>query len=304
MVDRYSRLFDKFDWAKRRCDELEAAVEDFRRTQPYKIAHRRNDERGEITFYVEKVPELPVSLALLLGDVVHNLRSTLDHLAVALVSAAGGTPDKYVSFPVFDSLKAYNDLSRDRLKGVSQYCLQTIDNMQPYKQGFGHWAWQLHQLDIIDKHRLLLTVATMAVGRTMICACFKGVGDGRSPFDRRGCRAEAKGQQGLGLGSLFAQIALFAGHSHERRRPALPGERDRRVPEGARTGRPVTTQTPVKLGWPLVPSTQKLRSKWEFHIRKDGFGLGERNGMVVFAAPSLTLKPTNTNSSPILLSWG
>jgi hypothetical protein len=113
------------------------------------------------------VPELPVSLALLLGDVVHNLRSTLDHLAVALVSAAGGTPDKYVSFPVFDSLKAYNDLSRDRLKGVSQYCLQTIDNMQPYKQGFGHWAWQLHQLDIIDKHRLLLTVATMAVGRTM-----------------------------------------------------------------------------------------------------------------------------------------
>lgn len=167
MADRYTRLCDKFDWAKRRCDEFEAAVEEFRSTQPHKIAHRRDDERGEVSFYVAEVPELPVSLALLLGDVVHNLRSTLDHLAAALVSAAGGTPDKYVSFPIFDTPKAYNDFSRDRLKGVHQYCLQTIDNMQPYKQGFGHWAWQLHQLDIIDKHRLLLTVATMAVGRTM-----------------------------------------------------------------------------------------------------------------------------------------
>ena len=71
----------------------------------------------------------------MLGEVIHNLRSTLDHLASALVSAAGGTPDKYISFPIFDSLKAYTDFSPDRLKGVSSYCLQTIDNMQPYKHG-------------------------------------------------------------------------------------------------------------------------------------------------------------------------
>jgi hypothetical protein len=103
----------------------------------------------------------------MLGDVIHNLRSTLDHLAFALVSAAGGTPDKYISFPIFDSLKAYTDLAPGRLKGVNPYCLQTIDNMQPYSHGWGHWAWQLHQLDIIDKHRLLLTVDTMAIGRTM-----------------------------------------------------------------------------------------------------------------------------------------
>jgi hypothetical protein len=167
MADRYDRLMNKFSWASRRCGELEAAVEDFRRTQPYKISHRRDDARGEVTFFVEEVPELPVSLTLLLGDVIHNLRSKLDHLADALVSAAGGTPDKITSFPIFESLNAYQDHSRKRLDGVNQYCFQTIDNMQPYKGGWGHWAWQLHQLDIIDKHRLLLTVDTMAVGRTM-----------------------------------------------------------------------------------------------------------------------------------------
>jgi hypothetical protein len=31
----------------------------------------------------------------------------------------------------------------------------------------GHRLWQLHHLDIRDKHRLLLTVATVPIGRTM-----------------------------------------------------------------------------------------------------------------------------------------
>jgi hypothetical protein len=167
MADRYHRLMDKLNWATRRCNELEADVEDFRRTRPYKIGHRQDDTSEEVTFVVEVVPELPVSLQLLLGDVIHNLRSTLDHLAGALVSAAGGTPDTTTSFPIFESHQAYQDHSRKRLDGVSPYCLQTFDNMQPYKGGWGHWAWQLHRLDIIDKHRLLLAVGTMAVGRTM-----------------------------------------------------------------------------------------------------------------------------------------
>jgi hypothetical protein len=39
-------------------------------------------------------------------------------------------------------------------------------------------------------------------------------------------------------------------------------------------------------------------SEWESRTRKYGSGHGERNGMVVFAAPSLILKPTKPNSSP------
>ena len=46
-------------------------------------------------------------------------------------------------------------------------CMIEMDNMQPYKGGFGDWAWKLHQLDIVDKHRPLLTVATVPVARSM-----------------------------------------------------------------------------------------------------------------------------------------
>lgn len=167
MADRYGRLLVKYEWAKNHIDNLEVAVEDFRGSHPHTISHTQNVDRDEVTFFVSKVADIPDSLALMLGDAIHNLRGTLDHLASALVSAAGGTPDKYTSFPIFDTYDAYKNLSRDRLKGVGKYCFDVIDNIQPYKGAWGSWAWQLHQLDVVNKHRLLLTVTTMAIGRTM-----------------------------------------------------------------------------------------------------------------------------------------
>jgi len=38
-------------------------------------------------------------------------------------------------------------------------------------------------------------------------------GGGRSAADRRGCRPEAKGQQGLGLGSFLPEMARLFPHT-------------------------------------------------------------------------------------------
>jgi hypothetical protein len=38
--------------------------------------------------------------------------------------------------------------------------IQALRNIAPYQGGKGHELWVLHQLDIIDKHRLLLTVGS------------------------------------------------------------------------------------------------------------------------------------------------
>ena len=69
----------------------------------------------------------------------------------------------------------------------------------------------------------------------------------RTAADRGGSRPHAEGQQGLGLGSLFAKTALFAGDPHERRGAALPRKRDRGISERAGTGLHFTAQTPVKM---------------------------------------------------------
>jgi hypothetical protein len=42
----------------------------------------------------------PLRLSVLLGDFLHSLRSSLDHIAWQLVLDNGGTPDKSTSFPI------------------------------------------------------------------------------------------------------------------------------------------------------------------------------------------------------------
>lgn len=126
-------------------------------------------KRGTATFYVDAVPDIPKEISFKVGDALHNLRSTLDHLAWSLVDAApNGILDQYTSFPIFATLEAYKSMSRGKVKGLGEYCLDEIDRMAPLKNGFGHWVWQLHRLDIVNKHRLLLTVASVPIGRTML----------------------------------------------------------------------------------------------------------------------------------------
>src|ERR1035437_3291653 len=108
----FERVQAKYDWAKKRVDDFEAAVADFRRSNPHTIGREDNVETGQVRFYVQQVPAIPNELAFTLGDALHNLRSTLDHLAYALVVAAGGTPNRYTSFPIGELDKDFKGLAK------------------------------------------------------------------------------------------------------------------------------------------------------------------------------------------------
>ena len=71
-------------------------------------------------------------------------------------------------FPNFRYRQRFPSLSRGKVPGLGRFCYQTLDGIQPYKGGWGHRLWQLHQLDIVDKHRLVLSIATVPVGRSMM----------------------------------------------------------------------------------------------------------------------------------------
>jgi len=95
---------------------------------------------------------------LLVGDFAHNLRSVLDHIVYSLViKATGEIPDsKAIQWPV---LTGPNPKTFARhTKGVPDAAASIIEGFQPYHAGPGaefkqHPLWQLHMLDIVDKHR-------------------------------------------------------------------------------------------------------------------------------------------------------
>ena len=96
------------------------------------------------------------------GDVIHNLRSALDHLAWELAKWETGEPGDPVRccFPIGWSSDNYKVIKeRGAVTGVSPKAEKDIDDLCPYKNGsttLSEPLWMIHHLDIVDKHRHLL----------------------------------------------------------------------------------------------------------------------------------------------------
>jgi hypothetical protein len=75
-----------------------------------------DDERDgrEYAFWVTEVPPIDPVIGLVVGDAVHNLRSSLDHLACELVIAGGGTPSEHTAFPILRTAPTADRLGRTR----------------------------------------------------------------------------------------------------------------------------------------------------------------------------------------------
>jgi hypothetical protein len=147
----------KIERAKKHLLEFEAERDAFLSTKPYKVSARFNSEQDLTEYVVGELPEIPDSVSVIVGDVVHNLRSSLDHLASELVRDAGFS-DAGVYYPICENLQKYQSESPGKTRGMRAEAKKVIDGTRPY--GGGNEAlWGLHQLSVTDKHKLLVPVA-------------------------------------------------------------------------------------------------------------------------------------------------
>jgi len=117
--------------------------------------------RNEHIFRFDKVPAVHPVLNAMIGDAIHNLRASLDHLAWQLVIATGNNPSTNTSFPILTTAPTPDRWGHIRPQispGVPQPVREILDEVQPYKRAkpAHHDLAVLHELDIIDKHRELL----------------------------------------------------------------------------------------------------------------------------------------------------
>lgn len=76
-----------------------------------------------------------------------------------LVGTGKPGPFFHVYFPIFDSAPEYKAGKTRQIKGMRQEAIDAIDGIKPYKGG-NDTLWQLHSLNRIDKHRLILTAGS------------------------------------------------------------------------------------------------------------------------------------------------
>jgi hypothetical protein len=156
----------KVEWAKKHLQNLATEILALEHTH---IVIRKDDSEAPphpISFLhggFPKVPVLALDAVCLAGDVVHNLRVALDHLAqqLALIGCPTLTQKELrgVEFPIAETHAKYESDKARKVKGMRSEAVLAIDTLKPYKGG-NEVLWRLHELDNIDKHRTLFTLGT------------------------------------------------------------------------------------------------------------------------------------------------
>ncbi|MDH4329672.1 MAG: hypothetical protein OEV77_14210 [Nitrospira sp.] len=137
--------------------ELRAAAEGFLAAQPFAI-HPVEETNGDLVWKLRMNRSVPVEWSAIVGDAVHNMRSSLDLLAWQLVELGGGQPSRETCFPITASPAANFGATLKRfMSGASPQAMRFVERMRPFAGGNRTLA-QLHTLDVIDKHRLVLVV--------------------------------------------------------------------------------------------------------------------------------------------------
>lgn len=159
--ERLSGLQLKIARARAHQDELRTALASFFATAPYKLDTRRDPDSRRLIYFLKQVSDPSPSLAVLAGEVLQALRSTLDHLAYRLVQIGTNNPGpfRHVYFPICDDAARYAAQKTAKTQGMCPGALAAIDACKPYRGG-NDVLWRLDKLNNIDKHRLLITVGS------------------------------------------------------------------------------------------------------------------------------------------------
>jgi hypothetical protein len=122
-------------------------------------------ERDAKTGYQKLVHTFPkadtalLGLSVIAGDAIHNLRTALDFAYVStvkeLIPSAVGNYTKFPVYPTKDQLEGV--LKGRKIDSLCPNLFTTIvSDIQQYRGGQAGVIYALHQLDISDKHSLLL----------------------------------------------------------------------------------------------------------------------------------------------------
>ena len=130
-------------------------------------------------------------LGVISGDVMHNLRSALDYVVVALAQASGIAPARKHQFPIFDNAVTYQSRvgppgapKKNGPLGGIRHGTELVEQLQPYNRHpdpFASPLWDIRCFSNADKHRQISALASlMADSEIQISHGGKIIGRGHS----------------------------------------------------------------------------------------------------------------------------
>ncbi len=178
MTHPFSGIRAKLDRAQETANELDQHTRAFFALdpQPFRIEMRKDADGCVFTWRVYETHSPPLKLAVLAGECIHHLRTTLDHIVCALVAARGNSVQSRHKFPMCYDKSKFDEAVKGRsLEGISGHAVSLVEASQPFAD-FEKNAilGAIHDYDNIDKHRLLPLMQS-AVAFEEIAMHFRGL---------------------------------------------------------------------------------------------------------------------------------
>lgn len=152
----------KIDRANKHISDLQAAISSVEQRNVATVYEDGQFVKHEPPNLEEALPQL----ALIVGDAIHNLRVALDYAwASAIERYVPTAVSDHNTFPIRDTRKGVEDALNGIKVDTPQrhaLCHAILSDIQPYERGESGIIHALHQLDISDKHLLLLELDPIA----------------------------------------------------------------------------------------------------------------------------------------------
>src|SRR5713226_8131497 len=124
-LDRLILIRVKIERAKKHLLDLEALLRKFRNESLNVVGTKGDSKTGQSTHFHVNLPILPFDALAAAGDIVHNLRSALDHLAYQLVIVGSGKePTRRLEFPIAKDLATYEAEKARKVDGMRELAIK------------------------------------------------------------------------------------------------------------------------------------------------------------------------------------
>jgi hypothetical protein len=119
----------KIKRAKQHLAELNTAINAFHESGAYEIIHEVDSKSGESVYRIRVHKEIPCDISTIIGDIVHNLRSSLDQVVCDLVRANKKQVRRGTGFPISRTAKHFETNSTGKIQGVSPKARRLIERL-------------------------------------------------------------------------------------------------------------------------------------------------------------------------------
>jgi len=161
----------------KRADEnlinLEVEIGTFLKDCKYPVIPGKNDSRLQEALQYYRELRAPLRFSVLAGEIIHHLRSALDHIVWTLTDKSYKTPDNEsaIAFPILVNrpvTKRQIESLERKIAGVKHaWAIDLIKKRQPYEaaDALDDPLFIVHEMDRLTKHRELPLVITSVVMR-------------------------------------------------------------------------------------------------------------------------------------------